>query len=287
MVIYPETGDLGESPGQNRVTVPNAFIASHKVANPDFLPAWQPVAKRQALVAPSYWLIRQPDHAALSGEFAAHFRTSGFPPLSPDAIQAIGQHDSGWSAFPFEAALDLDPPISNGHPVSFLEFSPEDFLQAWGSSIDNAEQISPLAGRMVSGHFYRLGQGRLAAQVDEDRNRSQVKEFLHLEHARQQRLEPSLRLSANEIETLVDVLQFCDVLSLYLCCGAQEAVEFPQSLAGRRIRLQFADGVFRFNPSPFIAGDNPEGLPVRLGVPASRYPHPNRPEITRLNFLLC
>ncbi|HXZ80542.1 MAG TPA: DUF3891 family protein [Terriglobales bacterium] len=285
MVIRPEPDALRESPIPNGFSLPNEFITSHKITTHSFLPAWQAVARRQTLVAPSYCLIRQPDHAALSGELATQFRSGGFPNLTADAIQAIGQHDSGWSAFPFEAALDLDPPVSGaGHPMSFLEFGPEDFLQAWKGSIDNAGRISPLAGRMVSGHFYRLGQGRLAARVDNDPNARCLEEFLDFENSRQRRLERNIPLSAAEIEALVNVLQFCDVLSLYLCCGAEEAVEFPQTLAGCRIQLQFVDGVFRFNPSPFHEVVNPQL--VRSSVSATRYPHPSGPEITRLNFSL-
>jgi len=224
MVIRPEPDALRESPIPNGFSLPNEFITSHKITTHSFLPAWQAGARRQTLVAPSYCLIRQPDHAALSGELATQFRSGGFPNLTADAIQAIGQHDSGWSAFPFEAALDLDPPVSGaGHPMSFLEFGPEDFLQAWKGSIDNAGRISPLAGRMVSGHFYRLGQGRLAARVDNDPNARCLEEFLDFENSRQRRLERNIPLSAAEIEALVNVLQFCDVLSLYLCCGAEEA----------------------------------------------------------------
>ena len=44
----------------------------------------------------------------------------------------------------------------------------------------------------------------------------------------------SLLLSKNttekELETLTDVLQFCDLVSLYICCGAQNAVEFPSAV---------------------------------------------------------
>ena len=52
------------------------------------------------------------------------------------------------------------------------------------------------------------------------------------------------------------MLQFCDLLSLYLCCGAREAVEFPQSFGGRPLRLepQSGDAACSISPSPFAAG---------------------------------
>ncbi|HMK28701.1 MAG TPA: DUF3891 family protein [Terriglobales bacterium] len=288
MVIRPEVDDPAgwEAPGQ--ITLPNAFIASQKSETAEFSPAWEPVARRQGLLAASYWLIRQPDHAALSGELAARFRAPGFALPNSDAIAAIAGHDSGWAAFPFEASLQVDPPTgSDGRPMSFLDFGPDFFLPAWTLSIDRAEQASRVGGRMVSGHFYRLGQGRLAAQVDEGGNRRRLQEFLQAEQRRQHRLEACIPISAEQADALVDVLQFCDVLSLYLCCGAQEAVEFPQQLGGRRIRLRFCHGAFKLDPSPFKGEGSQDSSAIRLSVPASRYPHPKGPEIRQLNFELC
>ena len=59
--------------------------------------------------------------------------------------------------------------------------------------------------------------------------------------------------SEKEVEYWTDVLQFCDLLSLYLCCGSEESVEFPQRIGpkGETIRLQVQDGVNVLSPSPF------------------------------------
>ena len=63
----------------------------------------------------------------------------------------------------------------------------------------------------------------------EDDARS-VRDFLTVEEQRQGRL---LRLQSRvkaEVQYWTDVLQFCDLLSLYLCCGSEESVEFPQRI---------------------------------------------------------
>ena len=74
------------------------------------------------------------------------------------------------------------------------------------------------------------------------------------------------------------MLQFCDVLSLYLCCGAAQDVEFPQRFGAKPIRLRrearAADqaAVCRFEPSPFIGGG------VDLAVLARRFPSDREPQ---------
>ena len=64
---------------------------------------------------------------------------------------------------------------------------------------------------------------------------------------------------------LVDLLQFCDVLSLYLCCGARAHVEFPQRFGDQSISLQRQGEMCVMKPRIF--GDG-----ASLAVRARRYP---------------
>jgi len=78
----------------------------------------------------------------------------------------------------------------------------------------------------------------------------------------------------------VDLLQFCDLLSLYLCCGSNEDVEFPQRLAPSPIRLRRNGGGFRLEPAVIKSG-------AGLGVTARRHPTSRtEPNVTTLAFLL-
>ena len=110
----------------------------------------------------------------------------------------------------------------------------------------HAEQVAPIAALIVSGHFCRIGKFGIAmAAYTEDDARS-VREFLASEDRRQTRL---LRLQSRdegEVQYWTDVLQFCDLLSLYLCCGSLENVEFPQRIGPKAetIRLQHRNGAF-------------------------------------------
>jgi uncharacterized protein DUF3891 len=215
------------------------------------IPVWDAILPTQKVPAPEYWLITQPDHAALSGDIAAALGPPLLPRLSPEIVQGIAMHDEGWA--PFDAQIT----ITDGRPLSFLDFLPEDFLRAWKGSIERAEKVAPIAGAMVSGHFWRLAKNRLEWGIDGAEDRSLLRDFLENEQARQQRFLGGR--SRDQLEFLTDVLQFCDVLSLYLCCGATQNVEFPQRFERQPIRLRRESGcsqaaVCRFDPTPFTGG---------------------------------
>src|SRR5438128_11128406 len=79
----------------------------------------------------------------------------------------------------------------------------------------------------------------------------------------------------------VDVLQFCDLLSLYLCCGAPDNVEFPQRFCDRAIRIFRESEVLRTEPRVF-------GVGVSLGVQARRYSASSDDlKVTTLPFILA
>jgi hypothetical protein len=251
--------------------------------------AWSVVAERQKCSAAGYWLISQPDHANLSGDLAANFVSSAFPRVDPLVARAIGVHDSGWALFPHESNPS-EPPLVNqeGKPLAFIEFQAADFVRAWTASIDRAEGICPAGGAIVSRHFFELGTYRLTdgGWLGED-DRQLIAAFLERENERQERL---LEVSSGTIDELngwLAVLQFCDLLSLYLCSGAQQEAEFPQLLTDRPVRISRPRGehFYHLDPSPFQSGDGNRA--VSLGVTARYYPNEGPPKLTTLAFLLA
>ena len=241
------------------------------------MPIWDAILPTQKGKASEYWLITQPDHAGLSGDIAAALGPPLLPRLSPEVVQGIAHHDDGWAVF------DARITLTDGRPFSFLDFLPKDFLRAWAASIERAERIAPIAGATVSGHFCRLAKYRLDWGVDGAQDRRLLLDFLESEHRRQQRLLGGR--SREEFEFVTDVLQFCDVLSLYLCCGAMQDVEFSQRFGSKPIRLRREAArdqaaVCRFEPSPFTGGG------VDLAVIARRFPAGRQPDTTTLPFLL-
>lgn len=188
------------------------------------VPIWNAIQAAQ-MEKPG-WCITQVNHARLSGEIAERVAAEMFPTLDKSIVQAISLHDEGWHE------LDAAPPVR-----SFLDVQPQDFLRAWRGSIEAARKVSDLGEVVVGGHFCRLGKAKLELAPNTPKDKQLLTEFLsEQEHSRRQ-WQSQASQSAEQLEELIDFLQFCDVFSLYLCCGAQERVEFPQKLGGTIFQL--------------------------------------------------
>ena len=213
-------------------------------ASTEFLPAWNVVERAQRQAYDGCWMITQPSHAALSGEFAARMTCAQAPKLDAALVRAIALHDAGWGV-PDAQAIMQSRSISQGSPKSFIACSVGEFLAAWEKSIDVAESACPAGGYMVSRHFVRIAEHGAAQIADGDRHN--VASFLEHEAARQKQLAGKQNHSAEELESLTDVLQFCDLLSLYVCSGARERVEFPEYF-GTKARLTVEADGYKLEP---------------------------------------
>ncbi len=202
--------------------------------------AWPAVEERQRQSASSYWLVTQPAHAALSGELAASLREDLFGRIDDTVARSIALHDSGWSMADAEQIQQLraNPKLK---PKSFLEFASDQFLRAWTASIDTAEKFAPIGGFLVSRHFERI------SMRNGDKDQSKLQSFRNREKQRQQRLKPKIHAQEKALERLVDALQFCDLLSLYLCCGSKRSVSFDCP----KLTLSRSGDEYRVDPFPF------------------------------------
>src|SRR5437763_15554053 len=135
------------------------------------------------------------------------------------------------------------------------------FLAAWQRSIETAQTVSPAGGYIVSRHFYRLAEHRINSVEDSARERQKLEAFLASETRRQKTL--SAGQPVEQLELLTDLLQFCDLLSLYICCGARENVIFPKHF-GIEVRLVNADDGLRLDPAVI--------QPSEFAVAALRHP---------------
>lgn len=182
--------------------------------------AWAAIEATQKQSTEGAWFITQPSHAALSGDIAAKLDTGRVPGLQPDTVRAIALHDAGWGQLDAEMVLALRKG-SGRKAASFLEIAPADLVEAWNGSIKVAEKISPAAGFMVSRHF-----SSIATQYGGSEKR--VAAFAAAEEKRQRRLAGRAGVPAAELEQLTDLLRWCDLLSLYLCCGSRAEIELPE-----------------------------------------------------------
>jgi hypothetical protein len=173
-------------------------------------PAWQLfVASQQAAFT---HLISQPAHAALAGQLAGFLRPTVFGSIPQEVIDIIGRHDRGW----FEADSTALERASHTLPTSFLSVAPEDAVQAWRSSIRSAERQSLLAGILTSRRFCLLAP----------QNDSVHHQFWQEETERRELLEKDYSSPA-DLDRLTAAMGFCDLLSLFLCCGWSKARRFP------------------------------------------------------------
>ena len=232
-----------------------------------FAPAWPVVEHLQKQNYESCWMITQPSHAALAGQLAAkidlHSLNPSVPPLSPDLIRAIAMHDAGWG-MPDAQAVAHSRSSHHTPPKSFLQTTAAEFVEAWTQSIHIVQSISPAGGYIVSRHFWRLAEHRLATPGDTEDDRGRIGHFLEKEALQQRKLAGKQNRSEAELEVLTDLLQFCDLLSLYICSGAQERVEFPGYFSVKPQLTVLADK-YRIEP-PLVAPGS------KFSVAALRHP---------------
>ncbi len=213
-------------------------------------PAFEAIAETQQRATVSDWYVTQPDHAHISGELAAAFDSRKVPNLSKAVLRAIAVHDVGWMPYDGDMTSPGKPiELNPGGVLSFANTEPEMFLRAWLGSIQAAQSTGALGGLLVSEHFARLTHMYLKRGAGTPEQRTLVEQFLCREAARVERLKPQAGLSAEEIEALIGVLQFCDLASLYFCANPESPVELPQTLNGSRVQFSFEQGSFRMRPN--------------------------------------
>lgn len=232
-------------------------------ARGEFLPAWNVVERLQREPRQTCWMITQPSHAALAGEFAAKLNHLNAPKLDAALVRAIALHDAGWGV-PDAQAIMQSRSVRQDCPKSFIECTVSEFLAAWEKSIEVAESAGAAGGYIVSRHFWRLAEHRVTHAADGGADGRNLSRFMNSESRRQQRLAAKQSHGAQELELLTDVLQFCDLLSLYVCSGARENAEFPEYF-GTKVRLMAEDDGYRLDPQVIAPG-------VKFAVAALRHP---------------
>jgi hypothetical protein len=233
------------------------------------VPAWQAVEEQQRARASAFWVITQPTHAALAGDIAGALREELFGAIDPTVARSIALHDSGWS---MEDADQIQTLRSNPKaiPTSFINADLDRALRAWSGSIDIAEKFAPIGGYMVSRHFERL------SHEHDQKDPGKVDTFRAREKQRQHRLRTKIQDDEPRLERLVDALQFCDLLSLYLCCGSKQPVLFEDP----KLRITRSGEEYRLDPSPFRE-------PRQFSFTALRHPvPPNNKEKSGATFYL-
>jgi hypothetical protein len=238
------------------------------------VPAWESVDREQQRLtgAKECWMIPQPAHSALAGEMAAQLDPKVFPNLSAEVVRAIAMHDAGWGRPDAEAIQDSRGKGASRPALSFLTTAPDVILRAWVESIVATEKLSAIGGYMVSRHFQAIGKVQLPIAKDP----KAVERFIAKEDDRQRTLMRKISLKEPDLNRVVEALQFCDLLSLYLCANPPEpVVEFPQQVKGTKMRLWRERQICVMEPSPFKQESS-------FAVSAIR--HPKTKDVSSVSF---
>lgn len=227
-------------------------------------------------------LVRQADHALLSGHLAAAWGAEPWDPVRPYEPVVLGArlHDLCWT--PFDERV---PQREDGRPLAFTEVPRTLSTRFYGPGVDAVEAIDPYAGLLVSLHltgFFQSHWGFIhpaqRMRITEE-ERPAIGAFLDAEGARQERLRERLGIGEGEGDRLLRssylLLQIWDLLSLDVCRrsfdfweGTYPAVP-PRSEDTGEVSLQVRlepGGICRLSPYPLGVE------PLTSVVPAARVP---------------
>lgn len=213
-------------------------------------------------------LFTQHDHAIVSGQMALNWSrgpSGGDGRLRPDLVQAVGLHDFAWHS------VDQRPRLNSatGRPHDFLDYPVADRLVVYRAGLDALEAIHPFAAHLVSRHYCAFAgmEAHEAFQSAEQTRRARLAAMLG------ERLGSSTRADGD-----LWLLQFFDLLSLYLCLAPPSAEReglpdwlTPRSCPdGTPLRITWRDeSEVAFEPSPW-RGELRLSIPYR-DLPARRF----------------
>lgn len=199
-------------------------------------------------------LIRQTEHARLSGVMAHAWGNDRFQPPEPriPMILAAAEHDNGWHEW--EDAPRLNP--ESRQPYSYIDIPVDQHLEIYRRGIARAVRRDPYVGLMVSLHGsllyarFRAGQPGASGFLSEQEGlRGRLIHELAGDPGRAPYIRPDV-LEANR-----DLLFGWDMLSLFISHGAawQSAFVCPTDYDGNRAEVRVEGGGERWwlNPFPF------------------------------------
>ncbi|SFI89100.1 DUF3891 family protein [Thermoflavimicrobium dichotomicum] len=158
-------------------------------------------------------LIKQHDHALVSGKFAVYWREA-ITPLAA-TVFAISYHDVGWMKLDETFLWDE----KTDQPTDFLHYPLKEKIEAYKEGISKVGAKEPYAGYLCSKHYASFFQRDLT---------DLGKKFYEEEQERQCLFKQRLtRAEMQHVEQNFALLQFCDDLSLALCLNEPQANTHP------------------------------------------------------------
>jgi hypothetical protein len=229
-------------------------------------------------------LIRQTDHAYLSGFFAREFGNDFFVRPEPfnSFCLAASEHDNGWQEW--ELAPGVDPRTFT--PYSFMTVPTEEHIFLYQRGIDRILKVDLYAGLLVVSHCMGLYDRARAtipgysAKYVKSQEQHLANDFVQRLRLQQLRLKVDLRNDAATkpftdeklIKANVQRMEALDRLSLYFCLGATEDASIegvPMNDEGKEVDWEVrpvGNSQFTIHPYPFRRD------PLQFAILARRIP---------------
>ena len=213
-------------------------------------------------------LIRQRDHAALSGALMARWGNTTFfsPTPREEVVFGIAEHDNGWDDWDRVPEIHIE----TGYPLQFTELTSDAYSTIWRRGVNHHRKTHPYASLLIALHTLYLARSRLERLRGEEGGLS-GEEIARLEAfvAEIEKVRVALtdelyargggksdRLEA-EIRANFRLLQIGDLVSLKFCSGFSELFTIdlvPTQIMEDSHSVTFApvtDDTFALSPYPF------------------------------------
>jgi len=229
-------------------------------------------------------LIRQTDHAVLSGYFAREAGNEIFVRPEPrESFQlAATEHDNGWNEWELRPRID---PVTF-LPYSFMSLPTQEHIDLYQRGIERVVKVDRYAGLLVSMHcagLYdrtRATMPGFSAKYVKAQEAPVVNDFLQRLRLQQLRLKVDLRgdpatkdfADEKRLQANAQRLEALDRLSLYFCLGPREGATIdavPADYRGREVDWDLQpDGIngATLEPYPFRRD------PLEISILARRIP---------------
>jgi hypothetical protein len=201
-------------------------------------------------------LIKQNDHALLSGQVMTHWGNTSFARPDPyeEVLFAIKQHDSGWKYWDSEPKMNPE----NGYPANFTEMSPYDQSVIWSKCYRSHSAEHSYASALIALHFSKFNRSNLKKDPDNLQLKLlqfDMKDFIskelnfYISDAGSGEIPEQIRVN-------LKLLQIGDIISLTLCHGWRsiEITQAPVDYNGSEttLKMESDDGLnYIISPYPF------------------------------------